>query len=227
MSNKIRGDQFADPKGIKATGTDGNGILAEGVTVPTNGTKGYAPGCIFSHRAGAADDTLYINNGSATSCLFVALPLSQVALGQLLDKNASTPIQWTAAGTITPALHNGALIMVNNAAGFATTLSAPTGSGAEYTFEIQTTITSIGATFVSTGANIFGGLVQNNDTGSAGLFGAGVVTNAGGCTTITLNGTTTGGRKGDWFKLKDCAAGYYAIIGGLLNASGTEATPFS
>ena len=45
--------------------------------------------------------------------------------------------------------------------------------------------------------------------------------------TITLNGTTTGGVNiGDYVLLTDIATDQYSVSG-LLNASGTEATPFS
>ena len=45
--------------------------------------------------------------------------------------------------------------------------------------------------------------------------------------TITLNGTTTGGVNiGDYVLLTDIATDQYSVSG-LLNASGSEATPFS
>ena len=45
--------------------------------------------------------------------------------------------------------------------------------------------------------------------------------------TITLDGTTTGGVNiGDYVLLTDIATNQYTVSG-LLNASGTEATPFS
>jgi len=44
----------------------------EGATVPTDGTAGYAVGCIFIHTDGTVNTTLYINEGSATSCDFNA-----------------------------------------------------------------------------------------------------------------------------------------------------------
>lgn len=51
------------------------GILeAVGTTVPSDGAKGYAPSCIFHHIDGSAGDALYVNNGSATSATFNAVP---------------------------------------------------------------------------------------------------------------------------------------------------------
>lgn len=50
---------------------------------------------------------------------------------------------------------------------------------------------------------------------------------AGGGTTITLNGTTTGGQAiGDSIELIDIAAGVWAVLGHT-TTSGVEATPFS
>ncbi len=41
-----------------------------GTTVPTDGTTGFAPGCIFHHTDGSAGSVLYVNDGSETSCDF-------------------------------------------------------------------------------------------------------------------------------------------------------------
>jgi hypothetical protein len=62
-----------------ATGVIGEfpaiGILqAAGATVPTDGTAGYAPGCIFHHIDGSSGDAVYVNDGTAASCDFNAVP---------------------------------------------------------------------------------------------------------------------------------------------------------
>jgi hypothetical protein len=45
--------------------------------------------------------------------------------------------------------------------------------------------------------------------------------------TITLNGTTTGGKDiGNWIEFTDCSATMWAVRG-FITASGSEATPFS
>lgn len=46
---------------------------AFGTTVPTDATAGYATGCIFRQTDGATGTTLYVNEGSATSCDFNAI----------------------------------------------------------------------------------------------------------------------------------------------------------
>lgn len=50
------------------------GLLSlSGATVPTDGTDGYQPGCIFQHTDGGDNTALYVNEGSVTSCEFNAL----------------------------------------------------------------------------------------------------------------------------------------------------------
>jgi len=48
-----------------------DGVLeCYGTSLPANGTGGYAPGCRFIHVDGAADEVLYVNEGSKISCDF-------------------------------------------------------------------------------------------------------------------------------------------------------------
>lgn len=49
-----------------------DGLLrASGKVVPTDGTSGYAPGCLFQHTDGTTYATvLYCNVGTAASCDF-------------------------------------------------------------------------------------------------------------------------------------------------------------
>lgn len=208
---------FVDPKSIIIQGQKGPdyGVFAEGTTVPTDGTSGYAPGCLFLDVDAAAGANLFVNNGTTTSCLFMPI-------------GAGGVIQWTAAGTISPVLHAGRTIAVNNATGFATTLPAFTGTGNVYHFFIQTTVSSGSHTFVATGAFLFGNIVMGTDSAfQAGtLFTAGMAESPAGSTTMTLDGSTRGGIKGDWFEIRDIATNVGSIRG-VFSATGTEATPFS
>lgn len=83
-----------------------------GTTVPTDGTAGYAPGCIFSKYNGAAGTVFYLNEGTATSCDFNALantawqpPLSLASLTataaelNYLDSDGSVSNLSVTAGT--------------------------------------------------------------------------------------------------------------------------------
>lgn len=53
---------------IKEPPTSAPGYLfASGIAIPTDGTAGYAPGCIFVDYVGAA---IYVNEGTLASCDF-------------------------------------------------------------------------------------------------------------------------------------------------------------
>jgi hypothetical protein len=124
---------------------------------------------------------------------------------------------------VTEALHDGKVITVNKADGTAITLPAATGSGAMFRFIIGTTITSVGTTIKVTGNDTMTGLAllaaDGGDTAVA-------FETAADSDTITLNGSTTGGVKGDIIELIDIAADLWHVrlVG---SATGTEATPFS
>jgi hypothetical protein len=53
--------------------TDPGALLASGATVPVDGTAGYQKGCIFQHTDGSTGTTLYLNEGTYSSCAFVAI----------------------------------------------------------------------------------------------------------------------------------------------------------
>jgi len=60
-------------------------LRSHGDTVPTNATAGYETGCIFHHLDGSAESSLYVNEGSTTSCLFVPLLTSSSEAADLPD----------------------------------------------------------------------------------------------------------------------------------------------
>jgi hypothetical protein len=135
------------------------------------------------------------------------------------------PISVTAATlSVTAASHAGATIVLNRAAGTTVTLPASTGSGFKYTFIVGTTVTSnsdiikvANASDVMTGVAISG----QDAADTAVLFETAATSD-----TITLNGTTTGGIKGDRVEIEDIATNlYYVRVVG--SATGTEASPFS
>jgi hypothetical protein len=68
---------------------DGALLSASGATVPTDATVGYRTGCIFQHTDGTSGTSLYVNEGTATSCAFKALASSGVeTLAGLSDVGA-------------------------------------------------------------------------------------------------------------------------------------------
>ncbi|UTY50432.1 hypothetical protein [Sinorhizobium fredii] len=135
------------------------------------------------------------------------------------------PIALTAATlALALATHAGATVVVDRAAGSTVTLPAATGSGAKFKLVVKTTITSnslivkvANATDVMTGTALFG----QDAADTAVLFETAATDD-----TITMNGSTTGGIKGDIIELEDLASGLWGVtVRG--SATGTEATPFS
>lgn len=122
------------------------------------------------------------------------------------------------------ALHDGKTVTVNKADGSTITLPDATGSGARFRVFCGTTITSnslkvqvANADDVMTGLAIF----AQDAADTAVAFEAGATAD-----TISLNGSTTGGIKGDVIELEDVANNLWSVkvIGA---GTGTEATPFS
>lgn len=131
----------------------------------------------------------------------------------------------TGATTVTAAVHANKTILVTSNADIAITLPAMSGTGNKYRVAMGVDLSSKTVTIVATGKHLFGGAFMNTDTAAGTLFTAVAAANNGGATTVTLNGSTTGGRKGDWIEIED-AAPSIGLVRGMLNGSGTEATPF-
>lgn len=135
------------------------------------------------------------------------------------------PYSLTAATlTIDRKQHEGTVISLDRAAGSTVTLIAATGTGGVYEFVVGTTVTSNSDIIkVANSTDIMAGIAwQAADSGStANAWETGATDD-----TITLNGTTTGGVKGDRIILKDVASGVWhvSLFG---SATGTEASPFS
>lgn len=184
-------------------------LLAYGSTVPTDGTVGYAPGCQFlKTNSTTLVTTNYVNIGTKTSCNFDS------ANGyDIVNVTASTL-------TVTAAAHANKTVTINAAAGCAVTLPAATGTGNRYRFFIGTTITSNTSTFTRAGSDTMFGMVYQLADGGSTL----AAYECPGSTIITLNGTTTGGIKGDIVEFQDMASAVWHILGHT-SATGTEATP--
>ena len=134
-----------------------------------------------------------------------------------------TPIPLTASQTLTRS-HAGTELVINAAAGLTITLPAATGTGDEYTFIVGTTVTSNSAIIrVANATDVMTGVaVQAADGGST----SNAWETATDSDTITLNGSTTGGIRGDKIVLRDYAAGFWQVeLTGA--ATGTESSPFS
>lgn len=132
------------------------------------------------------------------------------------------PIALTASTTLDPR-HAGTVLVVNAAAGLTLTLPAATGSGYAYKIVIGTTVSSNSVVVQVTGNDVMTGLAISAADGGATVNGWETAADSD---TITLNGTTTGGIKGDMIELIDCATDTWAVQM-RSSSTGTEATPFS
>lgn len=130
----------------------------------------------------------------------------------------------TLSATVVDHAGAGRVVTLSRAAGITVTLPAAIGSGARFTFIVKTTVTSNSDIIKVANASdtMCGGAFVCNDTdNSVSGFEA-----AGTADTITLNGTTTGGIRGDVIELLDMAANLWSVRV-TSTATGTEATPFS
>ncbi len=197
-----------------------------GVTVPTDATAGYAPGCVWLDLDGAAGAQVFINEGSATSCDFNAMQTMGVNLTTLvataaeINRNNQASTREVLAGatlTLSQALHDGKTIAMPAAC--AITLPAASGSGSRY--KLYQKIAATAVTITATAADMYGVAWVLSDNSAAVL---GYV--AAGSTIITFDGSTKGGLKGHITELEDVATNLWQVRT-MGAATGTEATPFS
>ena len=140
----------------------------------------------------------------------------------------TSPAAWSTARprllAVDEATHEGRIVTLNRAAGVTVTLPAATGPGGRYGFFVGTTVTSNADIIKVADADdtMVGFLSQFADGGAtANHYEA-----AGTDDTISLDGSTKGGIKGDVIHLTDIAANLW-LVEGKVSATGTEATPFS
>lgn len=130
----------------------------------------------------------------------------------------------TSTVTLDKRNHGETSVLLSRAAGIAVTLPTSSGDGTKFRLAIQTTVTSNTTTVkVNNSTDIMQGVAwQAADGGSS------VVAWETGASddTITMDGTTRGGIKGDWIELTDIAAGFWQVEV-FCSGTGTEATVFS
>lgn len=187
----------------------------------------------------AADVVNYVEQGGARTVIggeldvvsggalkFAGTQITATAdeINRTADVSARIVNLTAATLAITELLHDGKTIFVNKVDGTAITLPAATGSGLRVRFFIGATITSVGTTIkvANSSDTMVGGAIVLQDGGDTMVgFEA-----SGTADTVTLNGTTTGGVKGDEVILEDVAANLWKVWA-TLSATGVEATPFS
>ena len=130
----------------------------------------------------------------------------------------------TSDETLTEADYEGYYLILDNEGLATVTLPAATGSGGVYRFIVGTVNTSKYVIQAAGNDTIDGNIFVNTDNASDAVIGF----NPGASdSTITLNGTTSGGASvGDKITYVDIAEDQW-VISGLLTASGTEINPSS
>jgi len=166
---------------------------------------------------GESDTYPSINASTSRGADVTGAQLRAFANGGLVATTASTL-------TVTAATHGGRIVTLDRAAGIAVTLPVASGSGTRYWFVLITSITSNSTTIKVPDASgtMTGAAIVLQDAGDTMVgFETAATTD-----TITWNGTTTGGIKGDMVELIDIAANLWSVRV-TQSATGTEATPFS
>lgn len=126
--------------------------------------------------------------------------------------------------TITAKEHAGRVITLDRASGITATLPAALGTGDIYKFFIGTTVTSNNYIIeVAVAADVMQGMVTVSDSGDATSSDFQTASTSD---TITMDGDTKGGKRGDYIELEDVAVGLYRVTG-FLAGDATQATPFS
>lgn len=192
----------------------------------------------FNRSTGALDVTSLILGSTSPSVAGTAVSATAAEINNSLSGNlataaeinracdVSTRIVDATASTlaVTLASHDSKTVTLNRAAGIAVTLPAAAGTGARFRFIVGTTVTSNSTTIkVANSSDTMVGMVsQAADSGNT----VNTYEIGGTDDTITLNGTTTGGIKGDLIEIEDIANNlFYVRV--TQSATGTEATPMS
>lgn len=172
-------------------------------------------------------DKLFINGTAVTSSAAELNALDGIT-ATVTELNRATDvsgrvINGTASGTlsITEAAHDGKTVLLNRAGGFVVSLPAATGSGMRLKFVVATTGTAP-YTINAGASDAFWGVVHQVTDNAGTVIGF----KAGGGTVITLNGSTTGGIKGDVIELEDELTNIW-FVNMRTAGTGAEATPFS
>lgn len=136
--------------------------------------------------------------------------------------DTSRIVNISAATTLNAEDHAGRIVRTTNTTGVAITLPEATGTGNVYTIFTGATISSGSQTIVAPSAStsFVGGAAMSTD-----IAGVSIIANSGD-DTITMNGSTTGGVIGTWFRFTDVVTGVF-MLEGFIASTGVEADPFS
>ena len=122
---------------------------------------------------------------------------------------------------------SGTLFLLDLAAGFVVTLPASSTPGTFFDFMVATTLTSNTYQIVTaTGTELLVGSITGSDTDTANATIAWPALVGSSYVKLSMNKTTTGGIKGDFFRFIKINATTW-LVRGHTNNNGTVATPFS
>ena len=166
------------------------------------------------------------------------------SLSGAYNQGPASVVAVTASATLSPSSYAGRLITVGGSLAANVVLTLPAinteansvssgpgqnpdttnNLGVTYTIWVPTTISTSSLKIGTNGTDKFVGSVLSIDTDTSGA--AVGFTAASTNDFINLNGTTTGGVAGTWIQIVAVAANKYMVTG-VVNGSGTVATPFA
>lgn len=179
-------------------------------------TDGYAVGKKGSESTAISQSGQLYQQGAAITASGAEINRAADVSARIVNVTAATLAAAESA-------HDSKVITLNRAAGVAVTLPAATGSGAKLQLIVGTTVTSNTTTIKVTGNDTMTGtaIICNDTDASVSGFETAATSD-----TITFDGSTTGGIKGDCVELIDIATDLWFVkVTG--SATGAEATPFS
>lgn len=189
----------------------------EGITVPADGTVGYAPGAMFLLTV--VPSGMYTNNGTYLSSAFQLV----------VSASGVTPIMATAVLVLVSAAnHAGRTIVMSKTAGETFSLEASTGSGAKYRFVVGMVPTTGTYQIMKGGTDRFRGSLPVSVPGTTwATANTGETFAPTGGNNMSLDGAQRGGATiGDWVEVEDIKSGNWQVQG-WLTATGLPLTPFS
>jgi hypothetical protein len=165
-------------------------------------------------------------------------------LGGVYQQGPASVVAITSSTTLNPVDHGGRIISVGGTLAANVVLTLPTidvstnpvtsgpgqdpsttnNQGVVYTIWVPTTIATSSLKIGTDGTDKYVGSVISVDTDSSGAVVG--FTAASTNDYINLNGGTTGGVAGTWIQIVAVAANKYMVTG-VVNGSGTVATPFA
>ena len=125
------------------------------------------------------------------------------------------------------AAQSGSLIILDRAAGVTVTLPTTPAVGTFFIFKVAVTVTSNSDKMITGSATeLLVGSIINCDTDTSDTVAIWKALVGSSYISVNLNGGTTGGLKGDYFRVT-CLNSTTWHVTGVINGTGTVATPFA